>query len=556
MSFSSLREKEFFDRQAELSGLLKRVLQASTGSAQSIVLSGPRGMGKTELLKQLFGLLYWTQERVAPFFYTVNPALISASAFSRDYLIAFICQRLAFQKREQALLDHSGMTLEGLRSIAEDHDAVWVKELIDRYLQSSTTAVDALRVALAAPRRSALATGMAVAVLIDDFHWMNALRLDGVPDRQTVSFFAEPLTYGKTPHVLAGSTSELLEMPVTGGLERMQVRPLGTGGTQSRVLALLAAMEATGTVPHLLLRRLGGNPLYLGRVVTRAGAITNPDEKDFWNAYIQEVMDGALFLFWSAALKTAFPDLRLRRTALAILYKIHHAAEPLSAQQIALSFSLSEAQAGEIAHILYLAEFIRGEFGAFRATEDQVLRDIIDSLYLKEILAKSSRDLEQELRDTLLPQKEQAVRYDLALPMTREAELVAAQCLEQIGKNLHLNQDAVGQLQIALIEACINAMEHSRGAERRVYVSIVADASQVEASVESSGREFILQETGEPYGDRDSTHPANRGWGLKLIKRFADQVKFEKTATGTKIVLLKKVGSPADMPREDAPNRE
>jgi serine/threonine-protein kinase RsbW len=555
MSFSSLREKDFFDRHEELTGLLKRVLQAESGSSQSIVLSGPRGMGKTELLKQLFGLLFWTQDRVAPFFYTVNPALISASAFSRDYLIGFICHRLAFQKKEQHLLDHNGITLDGLRSLAEDHDAAWAQELIDRYVQSSTNPVDALRVALAAPRRSTLATGMAVAVLVDDFHWMNALRLDGVPDPQAVSFFAEPLAFGKTPHIIAGNAAELLEMPVTGGLERLQVRPLGPAGTSSRVQALLHALEAEGSMPHLLLRRLAGNPLYLGRVAVRAGLKSKPDEKDFWNAYIHEVMDGALFLFWSAALKAAFPDLRLRRTALAILYKIYHAAEPPSCQQIASSFSLSDVQAGEIAHILYLAGFIRGEFGVFRATEDQVLRDIIDCLYLKEILAKSPRDLEQELRDTLLPQKEQAVRFDLTLPMAHETELVAAQCLEQIGKNLHLNQDAVGQLQIALIEACINAMEHSRGAERKIYVSIAVDEAQMEVSVESTGREFILQETGEPYSDRDN-HPANRGWGLKLIKRFADQVKFEKTAHGTKIVLFKKIGSSAEIQREDAPNRE
>lgn len=555
MSFSSLREKDFFDRREELTGLFRRVLQADLGAAQSIVLSGPRGMGKTELLKQLFGLLFWTQERVAPFFYTVNPALISAPAFSRDYLTAYICQRLAFRKKEQALLDHSGTTLEGLRALVENHDAAWATDLIDRYLRSASNPMDALRVALAAPRRATLATGAAAAVLIDDFHWLSALRIEGVPEGQAVSFFADALAFGKTPHVLAGNAAELLEMPVTGGLERVYVRPLGVAGAQARVQALLGSMEAEGSAPHLLLRRLGGNPLYLGRVVMRAGLKAKPDENDFWNAYVQEVMDGALFLFWSAALKTAFPDLRLRRTALAILHKIHHAAEAPTIQQIAASFSLSESQASGIAHTLSLAGFIRGEFGLFRAGDDQVLRDVIDCLYLKEMAAKAPRDVEQELRGTLLPQKEQTVRFDLTLPMTQEAELVAAQCLEQIGRNLRMSEDAVGQLQIALIEACINAMEHSRGAERKVYVSIAADEAQLEVSVESTGREFILQETGEPYGDRES-HPANRGWGLKLIKRFADQVKFEKTVGGTKIVLLKKIGAGADIRREDAPNRE
>ena len=57
----------------------------------------------------------------------------------------------------------------------------------------------------------------------------------------------------------------------------------------------------------------------------------------------------------------------------------------------------------------------------------------------------------------------------MTIPMVREAELVAAQCLEQIGKNLHLDEDVIGQLQLAVIEACINAMEHSK---EKIRISI------------------------------------------------------------------------------------
>ncbi len=104
MPFSSLQKKDLFGRQEELASLYKSVLQADSGQGQSLVLSGRRGIGKTELLKQLFGQLFWKQERVAPFLYTVNPALLSVTAFSKSYLIRFLCQRLAFEKKEQALL--------------------------------------------------------------------------------------------------------------------------------------------------------------------------------------------------------------------------------------------------------------------------------------------------------------------------------------------------------------------------------------------------------------------------------------------------------------------
>src|SRR5512143_1702893 len=66
MLFSQLQEKDFVDRREELDGLSARVLQADGGRARSVVLSGPRGIGKTELLRHLFGRLFWKQDRVAP----------------------------------------------------------------------------------------------------------------------------------------------------------------------------------------------------------------------------------------------------------------------------------------------------------------------------------------------------------------------------------------------------------------------------------------------------------------------------------------------------------
>jgi anti-sigma regulatory factor (Ser/Thr protein kinase) len=556
MPFNALPEKDFIGRHDELAGLSKRVLQADTATAQSVVLSGPRGIGKTELLKQVFGRLFWKQDRVAPFYYAVNPALLSAAAFSKTYLIGFLCQRLAFENKEQALVYHEGTSLDRLSALAEERDAVWAKEIIDQYEQSSGDPVNALRIALAAPHRSALATGMPVAVLIDEFHRLKGLHIEGIPDPRLVSLFAELMSYRKTPHVLTGNAAELQEIPVSNSLERIPVQPLRSADASSRALTLLHAHEAEGVMPPLLLRHLGGNPFYVEWVVRTACAKKNPGEKDFWNAYIHELMEGTLGLSWSSVLKGFFPELGPRKTALAMTHKIHHTVESLSCRRIAKSFALSDGQAETLAHTLYLAGFIHGEFGVFRAVEDRVLRDVIDCLYMKELLAKPSHTLRHEFMEKFLPEKEEAVRFDITLPMTREAELVAAQGLEQIGKNLNINQEAIGQMQIALIEACINAIEHGRGMDDKVYVSVAVDEARLKVSVESAGQEFILQETGEPFRDQEASKAAGRGWGLKLIKRFVDQVTFEKTTYGTKIVLVKKIEKSADIQKEDTANRE
>jgi serine/threonine-protein kinase RsbW len=556
MPFSALQEKDFVGRQDELSSLYQRVLRAQTGSVQSAVLSGPQGIGKSELLKQLFGILFWKQDRVAPFYYAVNPALLSVASFSKTYLIQFLCQRLAFEKKEQSLIYRDGISIDGLSILVENHDAVWAKDILEQYTQSSDDPVSMLRVALEAPHHSTLATGIPVAVLIDEFHRLQGLHVGGTPDPKMVSLFEVPMSFRKTPHLITGNVAEVQETPVSSGLERIPLEPLGAEAASSRVLSLLRACDIEGTAPPLLMRRLGGNPFYLGSVINRVCRKKNPVEKDFWNAYVQEIREGSLALSWVSVLKSFFPDLAMRRTALAIIQKIYHAGEPIACQRIATSFSLTLHQAEAAAHALYLAGFIQGEFGVFRAVEDLVLRDIIDYLYMKEILAKPAHDLEQEFLEKILPEREETVRYDMTLPMVKEAELVAAQCLDQLGKNLQLNQDAIGQLQIAVIEACINAMEHSKGTENKIHVSIAADGDHLEVSIESDGQEFVEQETGEPFGDRDVAKTPGRGWGIKLMKRFADEVRFEKTGRGTKIVLVKKNVKSASIRKEESADRE
>lgn len=555
MPFRTLHDKDFIGRQHELAALAAWARRADTGSGRSLVLSGARGIGKTELLKHLFGALFWKQDRIAPFYYTVNPALASVPTFSRDYLVRFLCQRLAFENKEQSLFLYEGRSFSALSALAEDRGAGWAKELIDQYLRNADDPLSALRIALGAPHRSALVSGTPMVVLLDEFHRLKGLAREGTVDPQLVSLFEEPLSSAKAPHVITGNSVELQELPVASSLESMALAPLETADVVSNALALLRAHGAAGSVPLLLLRRLGGNPFYLRCVCKAAAEKKNPEDKDFWNAYAKEIMQGTLARFWSTVLKSSFPDLGARNVALAISHRIYHTQEPLNCGRIASSFALTDSQAETIAHALYLAGIIQGAFGVFRPVDDAVLRDVIDCLFRKELHAASAHDLERECREKLLPEQAGAVRFDLVLPMSKEAELVAAQCLEQVGKNLRLNQDAIGQLQIAVIEACINAMEHSRGTERKIYVGVVADEQRLEVSIESSGQEFIVQETGEPFGDCSAVRPPGRGWGIKLMKRFADDVRFEKTSRGTKTVLIKNLDS-SMRTQEEAMNNE
>ncbi|MDP1758421.1 MAG: ATP-binding protein, partial [Thermodesulfovibrionales bacterium] len=285
--------------------------------------------------------------------------------------------------------------------------------------------------------------------------------------------------------------------------------------------------------PHTLLNHLGGNPFYIKCVARAAGLSKKSEEKDCWRTYINEISDGNIYLYWLSVLKSFFPELGKRRRVLEITNRIYHTGESLTQHRISKAFSLSERDTEVITTALYRAGFVSGEFGVFRAPEDRVLIDFIDCLYMKEVRGKSYRDIEMGLLEKAADTKCKGISFEMTIPMVREAELVAAQCLEQIGKNLHLDEDVIGQLQMAVIEACINAMEHSKGEDKNIYLSFNFAEDLAEISIESSGRDFVSQETGEPFVGRGLKEDAGRGWGIKLMKNFVDSVRFEKTERGT-----------------------
>lgn len=555
MLFSLLKQADFLDRSGDLQALLSHVTAAAGGHAGSLVVTGRPGIGKTELLKQLFNRLFWKQQQMAPFFYSVNTALLSAQSFSRDYLAGFLSQALAFRRKEQALLASGGATLDALDRLAEERGESWARDVIDRFQELQADPVASLRLAINAPRLFALATGTPVVVLIDEFHRLAGLSCSGAVDPRLASLFEEQFAFGKTPHLVTGNSAEIQEMPVAAGLGRFALSPFTVDEAAWMVSSRLAGTEAAESAPPAeLLLRLGGNPFYLSSLITRVSSKKKPDALEYWRAYAAEIMGGVLCSRWTAAFKGFFPDPASRGTALAAVFKLFHSAEPLTRGRLGKALSVPEDQAGAVLDGLYRAGFAHGELGVFRPLDDGVVQDVVECLHRREIRGESDRDLEQALLERAFERQPRPSRFEMTLPMEKDAELVVAHCIEQIGKNHRMNPDAVGQMQIAVIEACINAIEHSGGADRNIYLCIETGDTLMKASVESAGREFFADDTGEPHGAA-AAQSGGRGWGIKLMKEFTDDVRFEKTVRGTKVVLTKKFAAAGESEKEKKTDR-
>ena len=545
----------FLGRREELQALYQRACAAGTGACESVLLAGSRGTGKTALLRHFAGYLFWKQDRVVPFLYPGNAALLGVADFSRDYLAAFLRQRLAFERRDQALLSTIGIPLRELAARAGDQGATWAWELIERFQHCADDPLTQLQTALHAPARSVAETGKPVIIMVDDFPMLAGLHRAGDAEPALLALFHGPVTTRLTPHVLAGDPSALRDLPLPV-LTEIPLPTLPPGDAAQLFQAALKARAASpGSVPQPLLDHLNGNPLYLRRVAGAVAGGGGAGEEAFWTAYINEVTGGGLYHYLAGPLRTLFPRQEERRNALEALRRVYSSGREAAVSRAVHAFVSAKLAPGSLQALLRLG-LVCGEFGGYRAPDDGVLRDFVILLYEREIEGRSPDDIMRRALAGRSPAQAAAPSWDLSVPLAPRAELVIAESLEQIGKNLHIAEDTIGQLQLAVIEACINAIEHTKGGDRRLAASIRAFPDRLEVSVESPGQEFVQAETGEPLVEDKVREGPTRGQGIRLMKRFADAVRFERTPHGTHVVLVKYMIRSVTSTKEGIPHGE
>jgi serine/threonine-protein kinase RsbW len=132
----------------------------------------------------------------------------------------------------------------------------------------------------------------------------------------------------------------------------------------------------------------------------------------------------------------------------------------------------------------------------------------------------------------------------MIMPMGGNNELLAAQTAEQLARRLNFRHEAINQIKTAIVEACINASEHSLSPDRKIYQRFRVEDDKLVITIASRGivpmnvrhseevEEIRQDESGDAAEQR-------RGWGLKLIKTLMDEVEFERVDEGTSLRMTK-----------------
>ena len=130
----------------------------------------------------------------------------------------------------------------------------------------------------------------------------------------------------------------------------------------------------------------------------------------------------------------------------------------------------------------------------------------------------------------------QPLEFEMSIPMVSETELVAARAVEQLAENMNFDPNEIGRIKMALVEACINAFEHSGREGEKVRLSFSSDGRSLSIRVENRGRSLS---PGALKGSGRFREMKKSGWGLSLIRELMDEVEIEPRDDGASLVMVK-----------------
>ena len=138
----------------------------------------------------------------------------------------------------------------------------------------------------------------------------------------------------------------------------------------------------------------------------------------------------------------------------------------------------------------------------------------------------------------LVKQRLKANEYEMVVPMGDDTEMIAAHAIEDIARRHDFQPRAINQIKTALVEACINAAEHSHSPDRKIYQKFTVEEDKLIITISNRGVKLPLNKI-EKSVENIEPSEGRRGWGLKLMRKLMDEVTFEQVDDGTRISMVK-----------------
>ena len=136
-------------------------------------------------------------------------------------------------------------------------------------------------------------------------------------------------------------------------------------------------------------------------------------------------------------------------------------------------------------------------------------------------------------------------QMELTLPMVPDIEIAAARAAGNLARELGMASDRIDEMTHAIIEACINAREHSGCADHRIYLrfhgtSLGSGDSRIDIWITDHGKGFDPTEARSRRLKLGAAH--KRGWGLQIIEAHMDEFEITTSEGGGTTIHMVKYG--------------
>lgn len=124
-------------------------------------------------------------------------------------------------------------------------------------------------------------------------------------------------------------------------------------------------------------------------------------------------------------------------------------------------------------------------------------------------------------------------------------EAVSAACdfVVEVAQGTGLDENAVYHCRLAVDEACTNIIEHSYGAAgpyRFIDIVCGGESDHFTITIMDDGSAYnpLLRPDPDPTSGIDERQPG--GWGIYFIKRFMDDVVYQRIDNRNHLIMVKK----------------
>ncbi|MDM8516021.1 hypothetical protein QUF76_07470 [Desulfobacterales bacterium HSG16] len=407
----------FTGRKKELSYFLNWIDRIKPELSQSTAILSRRKTGKTALLQRLYNLTFQKNDSIIPFYYEIKETDKWLLDFSRDFLLTFVYQYIAFKTRKQEYFHYSKSNYSRALKSLKKENLNYLSHLVeDAELADRQENPDALwDIARDMPRITAEHTDERVLQIIDEFQFLNRyiFRDKSCKDRiaNLAGSYLGTAEYKNAPMLVAGSwvgwlARDILKM-LPGRFLFHYLEKLPEHETVEMILKY-SYLEDTPVAENIVPLMAGlteENPFYIGslfRSKFQGKDFTNKkgllETLEFETLHREGGIKGTWMEYVSYALKES-NDVHAKKI---VLYLSKHRKREVTRDEIRekLNLEMTDSELEKKLKILINADIIEQGSSNFdyRGVRDNIFDKVFRGVYQKEIENFDPKEITNEYK--------------------------------------------------------------------------------------------------------------------------------------------------------------